>query len=139
MKKLLPFALILAGCTQLPPSPEDIQAKKFEAPSDRAVIYVVRTPMDSRETSSVSVGGMQAATHGGTYYRWEVAPGNHRVAGFGAPSDSVTLSTAAGRIYFVEHTVIGDPDDGGVQSVRLRQIGDQDGRRLVMLSEHVRR
>ena len=138
MKRLLPMVLLVAGCTQLPPSPEDIQAKKFEAPADKAVIYVVRTPMDSRETSPVRVGDRQAATHGGTYYRWEVAPGSHRVAGFGAPSDAVTLSTAAGRIYFVEHTVIGDPDDGGVQSVRLRQIGDQDGRRLVTLSELAR-
>lgn len=139
MKKLLPLVLVLAGCTQLPPSPEDIQAKKFEAPSGQAAIYVVRTPMDSRETSGVSVDGMQAATHGGTFYRWEVAPGNRRVATFGAPSDAVTVNAAAGRIYFVEYTVIGDPDDGGVQHVRLRQIGDQDGRRLVMLSEHVRR
>ena len=133
MKRMLITALLLAGCTQLPPSPQDIQAKKFQIPSDKAVIYVVRTPMDSWEPSSLSLGNAQITTHRGTYYRWEVAPGTHRVAGFGV--ESVTLTTTSGRIYFLEHTVVGDPDDGGIQLTRLREIGDQAGRRLVMYSQ----
>ena len=133
MKRMLITALLLAGCAQLPPSPQDIQAKKFQATPDKAVIYVVRTPMDSWEPSSLSLGNAQITTHRGTYYRWEVAPGTHRVTGFGV--ESVTLTTTPGRIYFLEHTVIGDPDDGGVQSTRLREIGDQAGRRLVMYSQ----
>jgi hypothetical protein len=76
-------ALLLAGCAQLPPSPEDLQAKTFQVPPDK----------------------------------------------------SVTLTTAPGRIYFLEHTVQGDRDDGGVTNVRLREIGDQAGRNLVMHSQ----
>ena len=135
MRTMLVAALLLAGCAQLPPSPEDIQAKKFQIPSDKSAIYVVRTPMDSSEPGSLALGNSQITTHRGTYYRWEVAPGTHRVSGLGFGVESVTLTTTPGRIYFLEHTVIGDPDDGGVQSTRIRVIGDQAGRNLVTRSQ----
>ncbi len=136
MWRTLVPALLLAGCAQLPPSPQDIQAKRFEAVPGKAVIYVVRTPLDSTEMSGLALGNSgQINTFGGTYYRWEVAPGRHRIAGTVSANESVTLTTAPGRIYFLEHTVMGDPDDGGVQSTALREIGDQAGRTLVMRSE----
>ncbi|MGZ8229284.1 MAG: hypothetical protein ACXW2A_05985 [Burkholderiales bacterium] len=132
-------ALLLAGCAQLPPSPEDLQGKKFESLPDKSVIYVVRMPMDSNEGRSLMLNaGSLITTYRGTYYRWEVAPGTHRVAGFPGGSESVTLTTAPGRIYFLEHTVVGDPDDGGVQVTNLRQVNDQAGRRLVQGSQLLR-
>ena len=136
MKKLLIVAALLTGCVQLPPSPADIEAKKFQVPSDRSAVYVVRTPMDSWETSPVSIGDRQVGTHRGTYYRWDVAPGMHQV--YASLPGAVTLNTAAGKAYFLEHTVIGDPQDGGVQVVRLREIGEQAGRQLVTNSEMAR-
>ena len=136
MKRILFAALLLAGCAPLPPSPADVEAKKFQVPSDRAAVYVVRTPLDSWETSGVTLGDRQVGTHRGTYYRWDVAPGTHRV--YSAVPGAVTLNTAAGKMYFLEHTVIGDPHDGGVQVVRLREINEQAGRQLVMNSELVR-
>jgi hypothetical protein len=39
------IALILAGCAQVPPSPQEIGAKKFEAVPDRAVVYIVQNPL----------------------------------------------------------------------------------------------
>jgi len=42
MRRLLVVAVMLAGCVQLPPTPQDIQAKKFEGVPDKAVIYIVR-------------------------------------------------------------------------------------------------
>ena len=110
MWRILLIALLLAGCVQLPPTPEDIQAKTFQSLPDKAVIYVVRAPMDSFEMSGLSLDdGAPIMTHRGTYYRWEVAPGLHRVAGFAAANESVVLTTEAGKIYFLEHTVIGNP------------------------------
>jgi len=136
MWRMLVPALLLAGCAQLPPSPADIQAKTFQTRPDMSVIYVVRTPMDSLEASGLTLDGRALiTTHRGTYYRWEVAPGTHRVAGFGFGVESMTLTTAPGKIYFLEHTVLGDRDDGGVTNVRLREIGDQAGRNLVMHSQ----
>lgn len=139
MRRILVFALLVAGCAQLPPSPEDIQSKRFEPVPGRAVIYVVRTPLDSTEISGLVLGERgQVGMQPGTYYRWEAAPGAQRVVGVGPANESVTLTTAPGRIYFLEHTVLGDPHDGGVQSTALRQIGDQAGRTLVMRSQLLR-
>ena len=92
--------------------------------------------MDSSEASGLMLDGVgQLTTYRGTYYRWEVAPGTHRVAGFGSAVESVTLTTTPGRIYFLEHTVLGDKDDGGVQFTALREISDQAGRNLVMRAQ----
>ena len=135
MWRVLLTALLLAGCAQLPPSPADVQAKRFDSVSDKSVIYVARTPMDSWESSGLALDhNSQITTHRGTYYRWEVAPGTHRVAGYGFGTEAVTLTTTAGKIYFLEHTVLGDRDDGGVLGVRLRQVDDQTGRSLVARS-----
>src|SRR5215813_8626887 len=128
MWRVFSIALLLAGCAQLPQSPADMQAKRFESVADKSVIYVVRTPMDSWESSGVALDNAQISTHRGTYYRWEVAPGTHRVSGTGFGTAAVTLNTAPGKIYFVEHTVLGDKDDGGVTNTRLWEINDQSGR-----------
>lgn len=136
MRQMLLAALLLAGCAELPPSPADIQAKRFESVSGKAVIYVVRTPMDSQEASGLSLdSAAQITTYRGTYYRWEVAPGTHRIAGIGSGIESVTLTTSPGQIYFLEHTVLGDRDDGGVTMTALRRISEQDGRTLVTRSQ----
>lgn len=139
MWRLLLTALLLAGCAQLPPSPADVHAKRFESVADKSVIYVARTPMDSFEASALLLDSVaQITTHRGTYYRWEVAPGTHRIAGLGFGTESVTLTTTPGKIYFLEHTVLGDRDDGGVIGVRLREIGDQYGRTLVAQAQLLR-
>lgn len=39
MRRLLVVAVVPAGCVQLPPSPQDIQAKKFESVPDK--VYFV--------------------------------------------------------------------------------------------------
>jgi hypothetical protein len=107
----------------------------FETIPERSVIYVVRTPFDSRESSGLILDEkVQFATLAGTFYRWEVAPGTHRVAGFASASESVMLTTAPGGIYFLEHTVRGNPRDG-VLLTSLRQVDPQRGRALVAQSQ----
>lgn len=134
MWRILLTTLLLAGCAQLPPTPQDIQAKTFTSFPDRAVIYVVRTPLDSYEASGLSLDdGAPITTFRGTYYRWEVPPGLHRIAGFAGANESVTLTTAPGGIYFLEHTVRGTRRSG-VQSTSLRQIDERNGRALVTQS-----
>jgi hypothetical protein len=131
MWRILLIPLLLAGCVQLPITQEDIQAKKFESVPDKAVIYIVRTAMDSREVGVISLDDFaQIATYGGSYYRWEVPPGVHRLAGFAGQSGQVELNAQPGQIYFVRHTVLGTPRSG-VQYTDLRTIGEQEGRALV--------
>lgn len=131
---LAAFALVLAGCVQLPPTPQDIQARKFQSLPDKAVIYIVRTPMDSFEASGLTLDDIgMITTHAGTYYRWEVTPGIHRVAGYGPANESITVTAAAGRIYFFEHTVRGTLRSGP-QVTSIRQIDEREGRILVSRS-----
>ena len=138
VKKLCFVLLLLVGCVQLPPTPEDLQAKRFEAVPDKAVIYVVRTPQDSFEPSGLALDdGQPISTQRGTFIRWEVPPGQHRISGVGPAMESVTLNASPGQIYFLQHTVFGDPHDGGVQATGLRRIDEQAGRRLVSSSQLV--
>jgi hypothetical protein len=132
---LMTLALVVAGCVQLPPTPRDVQSKRFESLPDRAVIYVVRTPMDSWEASGLWLGdNAQITTLPSTYYRWEVTPGSQHVAGFAGANETITLATAPGKIYFLEHTVIGTIRSG-VQSTSIRQIDEREGRALVSRSQ----
>jgi len=95
---------LLAGCVQLPPTPADLQAKKFEALPDRAAIYLVRAyPDASDQAATVWLGeSVMITTYPGTYYRWEVEPGTHRIAGYGPDVGTFTLHAEAGQLYFVQ-------------------------------------
>lgn len=134
---LIPLFIVVAGCVQIPPSPQEIQAKKFESVPDKAVIYIVRAPLDSYEASGLLLDDSgPITTLPGTFYRWEVTPGVHRVAGYAGANESVTLTTEAGKFYFLEHIVHGTRRSGP-QSTYLRQIDAQAGRALVMRAQHL--
>ena len=134
MWRILLVAMFVAGCAQVPANPEYLRDTTFQTLPDRSVIYVVRTPIDSGESSGLILDEhVQFTTFPGSFYRWEVAPGTHRVAGFASAGESVTLMTAPGGIYFLEHTVLGNPRDGVLVS-RLRQVGAPEGRAMVARS-----
>jgi hypothetical protein len=105
--RILLIALMLAGCTQLPPSPQEIQAKRFEpAAPDMSVIYIVRDYPDNDLAATIVLDGAASiTTYPGTFYRWEVPPGRHRIAGMAADSAVITLQTEPGRIYFVQQSL----------------------------------
>ncbi len=108
MWRLLFVALLgLAGCQQLPPSPADIQAKKFETVPNKSVIYLVREHPDlSYEPTSLTLDdALLITTHSGTYYRWEVDPGPHRIDGYTGDMGRISLNTEPGRLYFVRQSV----------------------------------
>jgi len=132
------FGTLLVGCAQLPPTPQDIQAKRFEPLSDMAVIYVVRQPMDSHEPGALLMeNGEQVTTLRGTYYRWEVRPGMHRILGLNPANVSLSLNTEPGKIYFLRHTVLGTTRSGP-QLAALTPIDEALGRALVLESQLVR-
>ncbi|MBI4194941.1 MAG: hypothetical protein HY526_07675 [Betaproteobacteria bacterium] len=133
MWRVLLSALLLAGCVQLPPSPQDIQAKKFESIPDKAVIYIVRNPLDQRFSGTILLDDLgMVTTQAGTYYRWEVTPGPHRIAGYANESSVLRLQTEAGKLYFVQHSVVGYRSPTGSF---LQLIPERDGRELVMRGE----
>jgi len=128
------IALLLAGCTPLPLTPEDIQARKFESVPDKAAIYIVRATKDSKQVGSLLLDDTgPISTYRNAYYRWEVAPGKHRIAGFAGENAVITLDTEPGKLYFVEHTVMGGWKTG-VTFTFLNRIDEQRGRSMVLNS-----
>ena len=106
------FAILLlalaAACTQMPPSAQDQQAKRVETVAGKAVVFVVRTKPDvSYEPAAVMLDGqLVGTTYAGSSYRLEVAPGPHRLTGYGADTGAINLDVQPDRIYFVQHAVV---------------------------------
>ena len=139
MWRMLLAPLLIAGCAQLPPTPEDIQAKRFESVPGKSVIYVARQRVDCDLPQTLTLDVRSTiTTYRGTYYRWEVEPGTHRVENFASMTGSVTLNTAPGQIYYVQHTVLADRQDGVVIMSSLKQVSDEAGRHLVSNGTHLR-
>ena len=129
-------ALWLGGCAQLPPSPADIQAKKFETLPNRAVIYIARGDPDfSRDGATLLLDDtVTITTYPGTYYRWEVAPGAHRIEGFAADAGRMAINVEAGKIYFVQQSYLPGPF---TPRSSFHQVPASRGRAIVMHSELV--
>lgn len=102
------FALLTA-CVQLPPTPQDIQAKRFESAPGKAVVYLVRTNPDLGDVPATVMLNydMMGATYMGTYFRWELPPGRHRIAGYASDHGTITVDVQPDRMYFVQQVVRG--------------------------------
>jgi hypothetical protein len=105
---LIAVLALLAGCTSIGPQAGGSVPQVVSTPG-QAVIYVVRTKPDtSYLTATLTLDGeIVGSTHAGTYMRLEVAPGRHRLSGYGHDNGAITLDVQADRIYFVQHSVSG--------------------------------
>ena len=132
--RALLLSMLLAGCAPLPPTPQDIQAKKFQIVPEKAVIYLVRSDPDfNRVPATLSLGENEMiTTYPGTYYRWEVSPGRHQIAGYGVDNASIALQVEAGKLYFVQHST--QPWISYARSY-FQPIAEPQGRDLVMRGE----
>jgi hypothetical protein len=124
-------AIASSGCQQLPLTPEDLEARKFEAVPDKAVIYVVRDAPDFSDVrAQIRLGDkLLFNTYPGTYYRWEAPPGKHRIDTGFYDTGALTLEVKAGGIYFVQQRVLslrGNP------SSTFELIGEAPGRAAVL-------
>src|SRR5687768_5126636 len=99
----------LAGCAPMATTPGYSAAPAVQGAPGKAVIYLVRTrPDTSYLTAPLTLDGQPiGATFAGTHMRLEVAPGQHRIAGYASDMGAITLNVAADRVYFVQHSVSG--------------------------------
>jgi hypothetical protein len=134
MWRNLLIAFLVAGCAQLPQSPEDIQAKRFEPVAGQSVIYLIRDLPDfSDRAAPVMINySTPITTYPGTYIRWEVAPGEHRIEGFAMDAGRIVLRTEPGRIYFVLQRT---PPWGPWPQSHFQLLDEQHGRAAVMRGE----
>ena len=129
---LIPLFVVVAGCVQIPPSPQETQAKQFESVPGKAVIYIVRAyPGGYYGHGSLWLGeSIMITTMAGNFFRWEVAPGPHRIVGMGPDLSRMTINAEGGRIYFVQHHVLAgarSSTSGGY----LQMLPEREGRALV--------
>ncbi len=127
------MALILAGCAQIPPSEQEIEAKKFQPVPDKAVVYIVQGAVGPTLAVGLALDeSTQITTYTGTFYRWVTTPGPHRIVNTAPLNSSITLQLEAGKVYFVEQWVTGWR--GSVTNSRLHQLDDKTGRQMVSTS-----
>ncbi len=126
----LAFALMIAGCAQIPESPQEIEAKKMEPVPGKAVVYIVQNPFGNYSAGLRTDDGTQFTTFPGTFYRWVTTPGTHTIkSSEGNLNASVRVQVEAGQIYFVQHYVNGVR--GSTTDSALQKISDKSGRQLV--------
>ena len=102
-------ALVLAACAPMSTAPQSNVLPRIESVPGKAVIYLVRTKPDLSYLTTTIVLDDQivGVTHAGTYFRFEVAPGRHRITGYGQDNGAITLDVYADRVYYVQHSVSG--------------------------------
>ena len=135
MFRALLLALLLAACAPLPPSPQEIEAKRFEAVPGKAVIYLVRDYPDiSREVATVMLDdSMMGSTYPGTFFRWVVEPGRRHIRGFAGDAGAMILDVGPDRVYYVQQSFTRGFTGFGHSFFRL--IPEPYGRGAVMRSE----
>lgn len=100
--------LLLASCvTPIPPSPQELAAKRFETVPGKAVVYVFRDLVNFGGIQSpIALDGKQIGTsYGGTFFHLVVDPGPHRLAGMFGDTGSMQFTVAAGELYFIQQNV----------------------------------
>jgi hypothetical protein len=133
---LLISTLLVAACAPIPPSPQDIQARRFEAVPGKSVIYLVRdTPDLSGRPAAITLDDdLLITTYQGTFFRWEVPPGTHRISGYASDPGTITLQTEPGRIYFVQQRMT---PFSRTPFSRFELIDERAGRAVVSRSVHL--
>ena len=133
----LSLSLALAACAPLPPSPADLEAKRFERVPGMAVLYLVREHPDfvSEPASVMLDDRMVGSTYPGTYIRMVVPPGRHELRGFAGDNGRFMLDVPPDGVYFVQQSVT-RMFAGPAQS-RFRPVPDHYGRAMVMRAELV--
>ena len=101
------LVVALAACAQLPPSPQEIEAKRFEPAPGQAVIYLVRDVPDFTDIGAAVMldDRLMGSTYPGTFFRWVVAPGRHEIRGYAEDAGYFSLDVSPDRIYFVQQSV----------------------------------
>jgi hypothetical protein len=137
MFRLLLLALALAGCAPLPPTPQDLEAKRFEPAAGKAVIYLARPyPDASHDAGTVMLDdAMMGSTYPGTYFRWVVEPGRHQIRGYAGDAGAITLDVLPDRLYFVQQSYT--RGFTGIGQSFFSLIPEPYGRGLVLRAELV--
>jgi hypothetical protein len=126
-------AALLGACAARAPAPTGAALERFEAVPDKAVVYLVRDPVDANVPTPVWLGELgPVTTYPGTYLRWETAPGRRQIAGYAGDHGALAFEAQAGKLYFVKQSL---PPWSSVARSYFRLVGAAEGRAAVMRAE----
>jgi len=128
------LALVLTGCATRVPTPQEIDARRFEPVAGKAVVYLFRsyTDLDSSAPVVMLDGQMQGASYRGSFFRFVVAPGPHELTGYAVDNGRYNFVATAGAVYFVQHSV---SRFGGFDQSNFIPVAPAVGRAAVMQYE----
>lgn len=122
---------ILSGCASVnkAPAAADAAAKTFQAKANVAQVYVYRNEtMGAALSMPVTVDGKLAGSTGpNSYFKFDLAPGKHRITSQGDGS-VLDIDTEAGKLYFVWQEVKMGLMSGGS---KLQIVDGEKGRKGV--------
>ncbi len=99
------LVLLLSGCASVPMAPmdQDIKAKDFSPAPNKASLYIYRNEsFGAAIPMTVSVNGKALGqTAAQTYFRLNIIPGKYSVESHAENVSSLSLTTEAGKNYFV--------------------------------------
>jgi len=126
------LAALLGGCAATPYAgpADDNAAKEFHSADRRGIVYVYRHErFGAHQPMPLYLDAQfMGRTRGRTFFRWEVAPGEHVIRTGFEDGKTVRIDVRPGRIYYVWQEIrVGE--DGLVS--RLSRVGDHRGRRGV--------
>jgi hypothetical protein len=101
--------LLFGGCvTPPPPTAAEIQAKRFEPVPGKAVVYLYRDQVNFPTVAApIALDGSDVgANFAGTFFRFVVDPGEHRISGTVADIGSIRFKVEPNQIYFVQQTAL---------------------------------
>ena len=108
---LLPLALLailmVNSCASTSKATEDSSqaAKQFEKHPEKGVVYLYRPgrAVGAAASSQIKINGIDAGGTGpGTFFRWELTPGNYAFSAFTTESSAVVeVDVKAGEHYFI--------------------------------------
>ncbi|WP_428420582.1 DUF2846 domain-containing protein [Methylibium sp.] len=128
----LALTLALVGCASVPmgDAKQDATLKTFQAPADKAGIYIYRNEsMGAAVKMDVLLDGQNIGeTAANTYMYREVAPGLHTVASKAENTDTVEVDLKPGTLAFIWQEV-----KMGLLFARtkLHVVSEQDGKKGV--------
>ena len=131
---VLVLAIFATGCASTSKAPESKsdEAKTFEAPDDKGTVFLYRTgrAVGAAGQLSVKVNSMAAGGTGpGTFFRWDLKPGNYTfLSSTGESSAVVQLDVKAGQVYFIRQDARLGIDSG---RVTMKEVDSKQGEKEV--------
>lgn len=133
MRRILVILLMLAGCSTLQRQAGTDGGSHSGTIAETSMIYLVReeSRSDAQPLIVVLDGATEGLTYPGTFIRWQVSPGPHRISGYGADTGAIDISAEPGKTYFVYQSV---SRVQGLLRSEFRRMDERDGRGLIARS-----